>query len=522
MTTAAEARAGRREWTGLAVLALSTLLVSMDLTVLNLAVPHLSADLEPTSSQLLWIVDIYAFLHAGSLVTMGTLGDRIGRRRLLLIGAAGFGVASAAAAFSSSAEMLIATRALLGVAGATLMPSALSLTSSMFLQPRQRTVAIGVVISSFSGGTALGPLVGGWVLEHFWWGSAFLLGLPVMVLLLAVGPALLPEYHNPHAGRLDLFSAGLSLAAVLLVIYGLKQLAQDGPGWAPALSVLAGLAVGAAFVRRQRALPDPLLDLRLFRILDFSTALGALMLGIFVLFGAYFHIAQYLQLVLGLSPLEAGLWTAPSAAGTIAGSMLATRIVRRVRPALVIGAGLALTAVGFGMLTQVDGSSGLAVVVAGSVVISAGLGPLMTLATDLVVGAAPPERSGAAAALSETSGVLGGALGIAILGSIGTAIYRSQVAGTLPAAAPLKATQAAHDTLGGAVAAAGELPDQFSQALLAATREAFTVGLHLTAAVSAAMMAATAILTAVLLRHARATAERQDRADQEQEQATAA
>jgi DHA2 family multidrug resistance protein-like MFS transporter len=202
--------------------------------------------------------------------------------------------------------------------------------------------------------------------------------------------------------------------------------------------------------------------------------------------------------------------------------MLATRIVRRVRPALVIGAGLALTAVGFGMLTQVDGSSGLAVVVAGSVVISAGLGPLMTLATDLVVGAAPPERSGAAAALSETSGVLGGALGIAILGSIGTAIYRSQVAGTLPAAAPLKATQAAHDTLGGAVAAAGELPDQFSQALLAATREAFTVGLHLTAAVSAAMMAATAILTAVLLRHARATAERQDRADQEQEQATAA
>jgi MFS transporter, DHA2 family, multidrug resistance protein len=309
---------------------------------------------------------------------------------------------------------------------------------------------------------------------------------------------------------------------VLLVVYGLKQLAQDGPGWAPALSILAGLAVGVAFVRRQRALPDPLLDLRLFRILDFSTALGALMLGIFVLFGAYLHIAQYLQLVLGLSPLQAGLWTAPSAAGTIAGSMLATRIVRRVRPALVVGAGLALTAVGFGMLTQVDGSSGLAVVVAGSVVISAGLGPLMTLATDLVVGAAPPERSGAAAALSETSGVLGGALGIAILGSIGTAIYRSQVAGTLPSAAPPEATQAARDTLGAAVAAAEQLPDQLGQALLAATREAFTVGLHRTAAVSAAMVAATAVLTAVLLRHARATAQRQDRPDQEQDQATAA
>jgi MFS transporter, DHA2 family, multidrug resistance protein len=427
-----------------------------------------------------------------------------------------------AAAYSSSAEMLIATRALLGVAGATLMPSALSLTSSMFHEPRQRTVAIGLIISSFSGGTALGPLLGGWVLEHFWWGSAFLLGLPVMGLLLAVGPALLPEYRNPDAGRLDLLSAGLSLAGVLLVIYGLKQLAQEGPRWPPTLSILAGLAVGLVFIQRQRALPDPLLDLRLLRILDVSTALGALVLGIFVLFGAYLHVAQYLQLVLGLSPLEAGLWTAPSAAGTITGSMLATRLVRRIRPAPVVGAGLTLTAVGFGMLTQADGSTGLAVVVAASVVISAGLGPLMTLATDMVVGAAPPERTGAAAALSETSGVLGGALGIAILGSVGTAVYRSRVAGTLPASVPPEASQAARDTLGGAVAAAGQLPDQLSQALLAAAREAFTLGLHLTAAISAAVMAATAILTAVLLRHARASTQRQDRPDQGQDQATAA
>jgi MFS transporter, DHA2 family, multidrug resistance protein len=301
------------------------------------------------------------------------------------------------------------------------------------------------------------------VLEHFWWGSAFLLGLPVTGLLLAVGPALLPEDRNPHAGRLDLPSAGLSLAGVLLVIYGLKQLAQDGPGWPPTLSIVAGLAVGLVFIQRQRALPDPLLDLRLLRILDVSTALGALVLGIFVLFGAYLHLAQYLQLVLGLSPLEAGLWTAPSAVGTIAGSMLATWLVRRVRPAPVVGAGLTLTAVGFGMLTRVDGSSGLAVVVAASVVISAGLGPLMTLATDMVVGAAPSERGGAAAALSETSGVLGGALGIAILGSIGTAVYRSQVTGALPAGVPPEAAQAARDTLGGAVAAAGQLPDQLAR-----------------------------------------------------------
>ena len=210
----------------------------MDLTVLNLAVPQLSADLKPSSAQLLWIIDIYGFLVAGSLITMGTLGDRIGRRRLLLIGAAAFGVASVLAAFSTSAEMLIATRALLGIAGATLAPSTLSLIRNMFLDPQQRTVAIGVWITSYSVGAAIGPLVGGVLLEYFWWGSVFLIGVPVMVLLLVLGPLLLPEYRDPDAGRLDLVSAALSLAAVLAVIYGLKQIAEDGLGWLPALAIV--------------------------------------------------------------------------------------------------------------------------------------------------------------------------------------------------------------------------------------------------------------------------------------------
>src|SRR5688500_7099676 len=258
-------KATRREWIGLAVIALPCVLYSMDLTVLHLAVPHLSADLKPSSAQLLWIADIYGFMVAGALITMGTLGDRIGRRRLLMIGAAAFALTSILAAFSTSPEMLIAARALLGLAGATVAPSTLSLIRNMFHDDQQRTFAIGVWITAYSLGGAVGPLLGGLLLEFFWWGSVFLLAVPVMALLLVLGPVLLPEFRDPEAGRLDLFSAALSLVAVLAVIYGLKQFAQDGAGWLPALSVAAGLAVGIAFVRRQRTLADPLIDLQLFR-----------------------------------------------------------------------------------------------------------------------------------------------------------------------------------------------------------------------------------------------------------------
>jgi DHA2 family multidrug resistance protein-like MFS transporter len=233
MTSDTPSRAGRREWIGLAVIAVPCLLYSMDLTVLHLAVPQLSADLKPSSAQLLWIIDIYGFLVAGSLITMGTLGDRIGRRRLLLIGAAAFAVASVLAAFSTSASMLIATRALLGLAGATVAPSTLSLIRNMFLDPHERTVAISVWVTSYSVGGAIGPLIGGVLLEYFWWGSVFLIAVPVMALLLVLGPRLLPEYRDPNAGRPDVVSAGLSLAAVLSIIYGLKKIAQDGPGWLP-------------------------------------------------------------------------------------------------------------------------------------------------------------------------------------------------------------------------------------------------------------------------------------------------
>ncbi len=501
MTTMDAPRATRRDWIGLAVIALPCMLYSMDLTVLNLAVPALSADLRPSSSQLLWIVDIYGFLLAGLLITMGTLGDRIGRRRLLLIGAAAFGVASVLAAFSTSAEMLIATRAILGIAGATLAPSTLSLIRNMFLDPRQRTFAIGVWVTSYSVGAAIGPPLGGILLQHFWWGSVFLMGVPIMVLLLVLGPVLLPEFRDPEARRLDLVSAALSLMAVLLVIYGLKQIAEDGLGWLLTLSIVAGLIVGFAFLRRQGKLTDPLIDLRLFRVPAFSASLTAYMLATFVAFGSFFFIAQYLQLVLGMEPLEAGLWTTPFAGAFIIGSMATPVIVRRVRPAHVMAAGLGLAAVGFGLLTQVGGTTGPAIIVTGFVLFSLGLAPVFTLATDLIVGTAPPERAGAASAISETSSEFGGALGIAILGSIGTAVYRSAMApASLDGMTP-EATEAARSTLGGAAAAARWLPAPRNAELLDTARSAFAQSLELSAAVCAAVSIATAAGVVILLRH---------------------
>ncbi len=499
--------ATRREWTGLAVLALACLLYAMDLTVLHLAVPKLSAALRPSSAQLLWIIDIYGFLVAGSLITMGTLGDRIGRRRLLLIGAVAFSLASVLAAFSTTAEMLIASRAVMGVAGATLAPGTLSLIFNMFLDPKQRRVAIGVWISSFSAGGAIGPLLGGVLLERYWWGSVFLLALPVMALLLVLGPRVLPEFRDPNARRLDLPSAAMSLSAVLAVIYGLKDIAQDGFGFLPALIIIVGVTLGALFVRRQSILADPLIDIKLFRIPSFRVSLVTYMMGVLVTFGYFLFIPQYLQLVLGLTPLRAGVWTVPSMAAFVVGSTLAPRFVHRVQPATLMSAGLAVAAGALATLALAGGPPTLVLLIVVGFVASLGLAPVFALTTELIVGSAPPERAGAASGISETSAELGGALGIAILGSLGTAIYRSALANSLPAGIPSEIAQVARDTLGGAVSVAVQLPGQLGAALLDVARDAFVRGLHLTAGISAVLAMATAIMTMTLLRHVRTRSE---------------
>lgn len=478
-------KATQKEWVGLGVLSLPCILATMDLTVLNLAAPHLSEVMRPGAAQMLWIMDIYGFMIAGSLITMGTLGDRIGRRKLLLYGAAAFGIASVLAAFSKTPEMLIAARALLGVAGATLAPSTLSLIRNMFHDDAERTVAISIWVTCFSVGAAIGPLLGGILLEHFWWGSVFLLNVPIMILLLIMGPLLLPEFRDPNAGKMDFYSAGLSLVAILSVIYGLKQMAEHGLGILPWLAILTGGFLGFIFIRRQKSLADPLIDPRLFSTPAFNAALSLNLFSCFVAFGAFLFIAQFLQLVLGFSPLKAGLWTMPSSLAFIVGSLITPPLSRRFGPGLVMGVGLLLAAAGFGMLVFVDPTSGLALLVAALSVYSLGISPVFTLATDLIVGSVIPERAGSAASLSETSTELGGALGMAILGSIGTAAYRHHVASAIPSDLSQEVIAAAQATLGGAISVAGNLSGERSFFLLESARDAFTKAFHWVAAIDA-------------------------------------
>jgi DHA2 family multidrug resistance protein-like MFS transporter len=494
-------RAGRREWTGLAVLALPTLLLSLDMSVLYLALPLLSTDLGASATQQLWIMDSYGFLIAGFLVTMGTIGDRIGRRRLLMIGAAAFGVASVVAAYSATPEMLIAARALLGIAGATLMPSTLALISNMFHDPQQRGVAIAVWMTCFMGGMCVGPLVGGVLLESFWWGSAFLLGVPVMALLLVTAPLLLPEYRDPAAGRFDLVSVALMLAAVIPVIYGLKELAQYGAAVVPAVAIAVGAVFGAQFVRRQRRLAHPLIDLNLFRHRTFSVALSSGLVGGVVMAGTFLLTTQYLQMVEGLSPLYAGLWLVPLNVAMAVATMAAPQLARRVRPAYVMAAGSAIAAGGLVILTRVPADGGLWMLLTGFTLASVGVALPSALGTDLVVGSAPKEKAGSAAGMSEMSAEFGIALGVAVFGSIGAAIYRSIV--TVGPDVPADAATAAREGINGAVSAAGELPGAAGSELLGAAREAFTSGLNVAAVVGAVLFAALAILTATTLRHIR-------------------
>ncbi len=492
--------AGKREWIGLAVLILPTLLLSLDLSVLILAIPHITADLHPSSAQMLWIVDIYGFTVAGLLVTMGNLGDRIGHRRLLMIGAALFSVASAVAAWSSSAEMLIAARAALGIAGSTLMPTMLGLISTMFRNVKQRAVAISVQTSFFMVGMAIGPLVGGVMLSAFWWGSVFLLGLPVMGLLLVVAPFLLPAPRGAAAGkfRLDLLSIVLSMAAILPVVYGLKELAQGSSVLVSVLVLVVGLLFGVVFVRRQRRLADPLLDVRLLGRPAFSGALGMMLLGGCTISGIILLFNQYLQLVLGLSPLKSGLWLIPYTVGMVAGYMVSPGLAQRFRPAVVIAAGMMVSLCGFVLLTQVPVGGGLFITVLGTILATAGLSPMLVLGIGLVMGSAPPEKAGAAGAISQTSNELGVAFGIAAFGSIATAVYRGAV--EIPAGVPSDAAAAAREGIAQGTAAAGTLRGDLATSLLTAVREAFTTGFAGAALVCAILMVVLATLALLLFR----------------------
>ncbi|MGW4380598.1 MFS transporter [Kitasatospora sp. NPDC004531] len=476
-------RADRARW-GLALLMLPTFIVAMDVTALLLALPRLSADLGADNVEQLWISDSYGLMVAGLVITMGTLGDRIGRRRLLLTGAAAFAVLSAVAACATDPLTLIVTRALLGVAGATLAPSTLSLITNMFRDERERGRAIAVWATGQFAGGALGPVLAGVLLQHFWWGSVFLLAVPPMVLLLIAGPVLLPEYRSDRAGRLDPVGVGLSLAAMLLLVYGIKALAVDGiSGGAssagPAVALIVGAVLGVLFVRRQLRVEQPLLDLRLLRSRPFTAVLVGLVLAGVAMAGTGLMVTQYLQNVLGHSPAVSAVLFAPMGLAVAGGTMAAPALARRMKQTTAIAGGLAVSALGGLLLAAVDGS--LALVITGITVLALGAGPLFALGTGLILGSVPPERAGSAASMSETGNYLGGSLGFALLGVLAAVVYRDRMHG-------------ASDSLAGAVAAADRLPADQAATLLHHARDAFTTALHVTGLTAAALFAIMAAL----------------------------
>ncbi|MGB8818347.1 MAG: MFS transporter [Rhizobiaceae bacterium] len=483
--------AGRREWIGLGILSIACLIYSMDLSVLFLAIPAIVADLQPDAAQILWINDIYGFMVAGFLVTMGTLGDRVGRRKVLLIGAAAFGAASILAAFSSSATMLISSRALLGIAGATIAPSTLSLIVNMFRNQSERNRAIGIWGTAFSVGGLIGPVIGGVLLQYFHWGSVFLINVPIMAALLASAPFLLPEYHNEQAGKLDLVSVALSLMAVLPVIYGLKEIAAYGFQASALLPIFVGTIFGLLFIRRQKALTDPLIDLALFRLPAFNVSLMVNLAGVFFVFGIFLFQNQYLQLVLGLSPLDAGLWSvAPSLVFTLM-SLHAWRVTERFGAVRSVVFGLVVYAVGVACMGLAALMQNLYGILGSSMIIAIGFVPVILTTTGLIVGSAPPERAGSASAISETSAEFGGALGVALLGSLSTFIYRAMTTGADFSSLPAEAAAASRASLGAAVEEAKKL-NIIDAPWLSLARDAFANGFALSCFVGSTTLMALA------------------------------
>ncbi|KZE94563.1 Antiseptic resistance protein [Agromyces sp. NDB4Y10] len=496
-------RASRRQWLALAVLMLPVLLVSVDNTVLSFALPAIARDLGPTGAQQLWIIDAYPLVLAALLVAMGSAGDRFGRRRMLLIGSVGFALVSIAAAFAPTAEALIVARAALGFFGAMLMPSTLSLLRTVFADREQRRLAIAIWASGFAAGSALGPIVGGVLLEHFHWGSVFLLAVPVLVPLVVLVPLLIPESRDPAPGPIDVPSILLSFAAMGAVVYGIKHVATEGIDVVGVAAVLAGAALAIWFVRRQLRAATPMLDMRLFRQGSFGGGVLVNLLSVIALVGFLFFVSQHLQLIAGLSPVQAGLALTPGLVAMIAAGLSVVPIARRVHPRVLVPSAVALSAAGYLViaLTAGDGVAGVAIAF---VLLGIGIGVAETVSNELILSSAPPAKAGAASAVSETAYELGAVLGTAVLGSILAAWYRTAI--ELPAELTAGQADAARETLAGAMALAETLPASVGAELAASAATAFGGGVTVTAFIGMLLMVAAGVVAATTLNEPRGAA----------------
>lgn len=493
-------RAGRREWLALTALILPVLLVAVDNTVLSFAMPSISLEFNTSGTTLLWIIDSYPLVLAGLLVAMGSFGDRFGRRRLLMIGAAGFAVFSVIAAFAPTAEFLVASRVGLGVFGAMLMPSTLSLIRNIFADRNQRRLAIAVWAAGFSAGAALGPIVGGVLLEHFWWGSVFLLAVPVLVLLLAVTPFLVPESKDPNPGKVDYPSIALSIVTMLPIVFAIKNLAKGGILAVTVVAVVVGLVAGTAFVRRQLGRHNPMLDVRLFTVRPFTGAVLVNLLAIFALVGFIYFVSQHLQLVLGYSPLEAGLILLPGLVMTIVAGLAVVPVVKRFPPYLVVPTALMLSAAAYGFVALTGQGGDAGTLMFAFVLLGMGVGASETVSNDLILSTVPAAKAGAASAVSETAYEVGSVFGTALLGSVLLASYQRNL--TLPAGLSPEQAVTATETLGGAVNVASSLPVSAGGQLLDSAFHAFDSGVGVTSGIGAALMVFAAGLAFWSLRRA--------------------
>ncbi|MCM2417410.1 MFS transporter [Streptomyces sp. RKAG293] len=486
--------AASRRWWGLAVLSLSLLVVGLDTTILNVALPALIEDMQPSALEQLWIVNAYALVISGLLITMGALGDRTGRRRLLMAGLVVFGAASGLAVVAGDPLGLIGARALLGLGGAMIMPATLSILRNLFHDPDERTRAITIWASVAGAGAAAGPIVGGLLVEHFGWHAAFLVNIPIVVVALGACWILLPESSSPSTAKWDWWSVLLSFAGMASLVQGIKMLAKQGPLHVTSGGMfLLGIVLLVVFVRRQLRLPDPLVEVRLFTNRAFTLGAVAIVLALFGMSSVLFLFTQWLQLVRGLQPAAAGLWMLPAMLSMFAMSLLTYPLLARVAARTLIAGGLTLLALGT-VLPILESSDPPLIV--SLVCVGTGASMAFTSGSTLLMGSAPADRAGGAAAIEETGFELGNVLGIAFLGSLATVFYHGDL--VVPAGVPANVAERAKDSLGEAVVAAGRLGGPDGAALTEAARTAFTDAFDTTGWIAAAVLVVSAAAVMVL------------------------
>lgn len=490
-----------RRWAALAVLMLPVLLISIDNTVLSFALPAISSDLAPSGTQLLWVNDIYPLILSGLLIPAGSLSDRYGRRTMLMLGGLGFTILSVVAGFATSIEWLIAARAGMAIFGAMLMPATLSIIRNIFTNPNERRRAIAIWSAGFASGAALGPIVGGFLLEHFHWGSVFFMSVPILLPLLLLGTWLIPNSKDPNPGPIDPVSIVLIMSTMAPFIYAIKHFAHDGLDLLTVVLLALAITCGLLFTRRQLARTNPMLDVRLFSNTKFSTAILANLISLFSMTGFFYFASQHLQLVSGLSPMQAAFTLVPGTVMSIISGLVVVNLVKRFKPWVIIVAAMLLNAAAYALVLATAQSGSDLTILLAFTMLATGVGFAETLTNDIILSSVPANKAGAASAISETAYETGSVLGTAVLGSILNAAYAAHL--VIPEGLSSQQAETASETLGGASQVAQQVGGETGAALLSSAQHAFDSGVVYTCTIALVLMLAVAVLVSRNLRQVR-------------------